>query len=268
MLMNPNLWFDKRAYIGAWVALTCGLRSGEIRALRSADIGETTLYVNHGWNNQEKLKKPKNGEIRTAPLVPEIRDMLLELMNENPHDTEKGFIFYSDKPDRPCSAEFFLRNLYRAMRELIKNPEGWYTELPEGNTPLWAIKGEKNSVGDLVGEWGEPEAVKGALTADKPGIRNHYFEYRYCRAEEKPKKPMGIETEGRELVFHSLRHENAARLSVRLGPDKTAKIGGHKSKRAAAIYQNHQTERLMTEAAEVIAEEFSNILPFSGQKGA
>jgi hypothetical protein len=90
LLMNPNLWFDKRAYIGAWVALTCGLRSGEIRALRRADIGETTLYVNHGWNNEERLKKPKNGEIRTAPLVPEIRNMLLELLAENPHDTEIG----------------------------------------------------------------------------------------------------------------------------------------------------------------------------------
>jgi integrase len=154
------------------------------------------------------------------------------------------------------------------MRELIKNPEGWHTEPPKGTRPLWAIKGEKNSVGDLVDEWGEPEAVQGALTADTPGIRNHFFEYRYCRAEEKPKKPVGIETEGRELVFHSLRHENAARLSVRLGPNKTAKIGGHKSKRAAAIYQNHQTERLMNEAAEVISDEFANILPFSGKKGA
>jgi integrase len=119
-----------------------------------------------------------------------------------------------------------------------------------------------------VGEWSEPEAVQGVQAAGKPEIRNHSFEYRYSRAEKKPEKPTGIETKGRKLDFHSLRHENAARLAVRLGPDKTAKIGGHKSKRAAAIYQNHQTERLMNEAAEVLSDEFGNILPFSGKQGA
>jgi hypothetical protein len=49
--------------------------------------------------------------------------------------------------------------------------------------------------------------------------------------------------------------------------EKTAKIDGHKSKRAATIYQGHQTERLMHEAGAEIAEEFGNILPFT-KKGA
>jgi hypothetical protein len=43
-------------------------------------------------------------------------------------------------------------------------------------------------------------------------------------------------------------------------PEKVAKIPGHKSKRAAASYQNHQTERLMSEAGAEMAEEFANIL--------
>jgi integrase len=227
------------------------------------------LQVNHGWADAEKLKKPKNGETRRVPLLPTVRGLLLDLLAENPHDTEGGFIFYSEKPDRPCSAMFFLRNLRRAIRETANRPLGWSQEPPEGSAPLWVIKGEKNSAGDLTGGWSEPERTAGMRSAEdeKTTIRNHYFEYRYQRSETKPDTPIGIVIGERRIVFHSFRHENAARLAVRMEPEKVAKLSGHKSKRAAAIYQNHQTERRMNEAGAEMAEEFANILPFKGKEG-
>jgi integrase len=44
--------------------------------------------------------------------------LLLELLGESPWVSlqENPFIFYSEKPDRPCSAELFRRNLLRAIQ--------------------------------------------------------------------------------------------------------------------------------------------------------
>jgi integrase len=189
-------WQEKRAYIAALVSLTTGIRSGEVRVLRRDSIRDDVLDVSYSWNDTEGLKCPKNGEPRRAPLLPEIRALLLELLAESPwaKKQENPFIFYSEKPDRPCSGELFRRNLLRAIKETANNPLGWFREPYNGNSRLWAIRGEKNSFGDLIGEWGEPEQTEDLKSTDgeKKEIRNHYFEYRYRRSDTKPEKPAGI----------------------------------------------------------------------------
>lgn len=110
-------WRDKRAYAAALLSLTTGIRSGEVRGIRKDDIGEAVLDVSHSWNDTEGLKRPKNGEPRRAPLLPEVRALLLELLEETPHqDLENPFAFFSDNPEKPCSAMLFLRNLKRAIQ--------------------------------------------------------------------------------------------------------------------------------------------------------
>jgi hypothetical protein len=52
-------WTDRRAYIGALLACTSGLRSGEIRVIRREDIGNAVLDVSHSWNDVDGLKPPK-----------------------------------------------------------------------------------------------------------------------------------------------------------------------------------------------------------------
>jgi integrase len=103
-------WRDKRAYTASLLSLTTGLRSGEIRALRKNDIGGGILHVTHSWNNIEGLKCPKNGERRVVPLLPQVRAMLLQLLQETPHrENINPFVFYSDRPHKPCSSNLFLR---------------------------------------------------------------------------------------------------------------------------------------------------------------
>jgi len=112
-------WGEKRAYIAALLSLTTGLRSGEIRALRKNDIGDGMLHIMHSWNNVEGLKSPKNGESRVVPLLPQVRNMLLQLLQETPHrEAENPFVFYSGDPHRPCSANLFLRYFRHACRTL------------------------------------------------------------------------------------------------------------------------------------------------------
>jgi len=103
-------WGDNKAYTAAFLSLTTGLRSGEIRALRKNDIGDSTLNIMYSWNVLEGLKCPKNGEKRIVPLMPQVREMLLQLLQESPHkNKDNPFIFYSqNNPDKPCCSYIFL----------------------------------------------------------------------------------------------------------------------------------------------------------------
>ncbi|MDR1024717.1 MAG: site-specific integrase, partial [Treponema sp.] len=110
-------WNDGRAYAGALLAATAGLRSGEVRAIRRSDIGELILNVAHSFSDFDGLKTPKNGEARRVPLLSEVRGLLMELLAENPHaDVEDPYVFYSDSPDKPISGELLRRGLLRALK--------------------------------------------------------------------------------------------------------------------------------------------------------
>ncbi|MCL2800515.1 MAG: integrase [Treponema sp.] len=76
-------WKNKRAYTASLLACTTGMRSGEVLALKRKDIGERSLNVLHSWSSYDGLKKPKNGETRRVPLLPEVRGYkILELVEK------------------------------------------------------------------------------------------------------------------------------------------------------------------------------------------
>ena len=110
-------WKDKRAFVGSLVAATTGARQGECLALRRSDIGTDTLNIVHNYTRHDGLKSPKNGRKRIAPLLPEVKVALLDLLKENPHiDTvDDPFVFYSLKPDKPCDCKVLLVGFKNAM---------------------------------------------------------------------------------------------------------------------------------------------------------
>ena len=133
-LFDEKHWENKTAYVAALLAATSGLRNGEIRALKAADIGDTLysvktesgeirdvylLHIRHGWNYKDGLKLPKNNEEGTVHLLPEIRDLLLDLLKTNPHDIDatERFIFWGIKKNRPCGAQRLLNGLRHAIKE-------------------------------------------------------------------------------------------------------------------------------------------------------
>jgi len=65
-LVFSSPWPDKRAYAGNMLAMTSGLRHGEIIALTRADIDpeKPILHIRHSWSGKDDLKCPKNGEAR------------------------------------------------------------------------------------------------------------------------------------------------------------------------------------------------------------
>jgi integrase len=93
-------WEDKRSMLINLVAMTTGLRLGEIIALKVEDVGEEYLTIEHSFSRYDGLKSTKTEEDRVVPVIPSIRDAMLNLARLNPHDN--GYVFWGNKKDQPC----------------------------------------------------------------------------------------------------------------------------------------------------------------------
>jgi len=111
-------WNDERARLANMLAMTTGMRAGEIQGLRVQDLGKDCLYIRHSWNFQDGLKTTKNNECRIVEVpFPMIIQGLLDLAKRNPHRAGMdGFVFWAEKlPGKPMEAEIFLRDLRAAL---------------------------------------------------------------------------------------------------------------------------------------------------------
>lgn len=111
-------WSDERVKLASILAMTTGLRSGEILALRSEDVTEGWIHVRHSYSRRDLLKTPKSGEVRRLPLLPEIRTELLALADRSPWRPD-GFIFYNKESAKvPMSQNLLLYGLQDALLRL------------------------------------------------------------------------------------------------------------------------------------------------------
>ena len=125
-------WKDESARLANLIAMTTGMRAGEILALRLCDIGVDRIYVKHSWNRFDGLKECKNGESREVPLLMDIRDQILEQAKQNPYEEGMdGFIFFGTIPGKPIDTNSWLKNLRCVLTDLgVKNAKeitfhGW-----------------------------------------------------------------------------------------------------------------------------------------------
>jgi integrase len=118
-------WKDERSKLGNALAMTTGLRAGEILALRVVDIKEDRLHIRHSWSNQDGLKQTKTGEERFVPLLGSLKEKLMDLARRNPFGFHPGsFVFWSMMmPERPMDFHFLLDSLTEMKLRLILKPE-------------------------------------------------------------------------------------------------------------------------------------------------
>lgn len=113
-------WPNETSRLANMLAMTTGLRAGEIMALKKQDLGDNCIYVSHSWNPVDKQKTTKNNESRTAfILFPEIMDGLRRLADSNPYKSGmEGYIFWATIPDKPRENPYWLQDLRSVAREL------------------------------------------------------------------------------------------------------------------------------------------------------
>ncbi|HQL05718.1 MAG TPA: tyrosine-type recombinase/integrase [Treponemataceae bacterium] len=118
-LFRIGMWSDERAMVANKLAMTTGLRMGEILALRKNDIGEDRLFIRHSWSPLDGLKSTKTGIEREVPLLTEIRTLLFTLLLQNPHRAEgESFIFWGNLPTKPVVQNVITEGLKAALESI------------------------------------------------------------------------------------------------------------------------------------------------------
>jgi integrase len=101
-------WEFEAHRLAVAVGFATGARLGEILAIAATDIDvdfqeKPVLWIRKSWSFAEKrMKGTKTGGVRVVPISGALRDDLLALARENPHDN--GFIFWGPDTDKPLTA--------------------------------------------------------------------------------------------------------------------------------------------------------------------
>lgn len=132
-LFSEGNWTDQRCRVASLLSCTTGLREGECRAVQIRDIipgsfrtrgaekpgeaNDTWDQLNvWGWSDQDRRKRPKNGENRIVNLLPEVFDELQSLIKENPYGQKpETYVFFSAFEDKPIRAEPLIHGLDSAL---------------------------------------------------------------------------------------------------------------------------------------------------------
>ena len=109
------------------LAMQTGMRASEIRGLRICDIHAEGIIVDHAWDRYARDNKCcKNGEARQIPIPisKELREELLFFGKLNPFcETDKAYIFCSDKCNSPMDNSGWVKYLRRALEKIgYENP--------------------------------------------------------------------------------------------------------------------------------------------------
>lgn len=109
-------WEDHKYKTIFKLAALCGMRLGEIKALKIKNVYEKHLTVCHSWSNSMGIKCTKNGKERIVPLVDNLSEDLYKLGKTcSPMD---DLLFHGRDRMKPLSSRAIEQALYSAM-ELI-----------------------------------------------------------------------------------------------------------------------------------------------------
>lgn len=99
-----TVWVGHRVpMLAAMLAAGCGLRHGEILALRPCDLRGTVLMVTRAWNTAAgAFRKPKWDSIREVPLPPRLQAELADFITEKGLASE-DLLFPGPDPTRPLT---------------------------------------------------------------------------------------------------------------------------------------------------------------------
>ena len=113
-------WDDVKAYIAFCIAVNCGLRVGEIRALKIGNIKKGFIVVSNSFNDYDGFKCTKNGKVRIVPCPDDVLQLIADYVSGLPED-ERGpdcyLLTHDYRTGEPLNHTHCIKKFYRAMKQ-------------------------------------------------------------------------------------------------------------------------------------------------------
>ena len=120
-LIESLEWPDLRQKAALLLGFSCGLRRGEIRALRwrHIDFETNTIKVIENYTDDDGLKEPKAGSFRLIPIFGKVLDVLIELKRTNPYGGEQyDYVLPNVEREKPLAAITIKRGFEKILDKI------------------------------------------------------------------------------------------------------------------------------------------------------
>mgnify|MGYP003852020207 CR=1 FL=1 len=115
LIGSSDIWSDFRHYAINLLALSTGMRLGEIRGLLVTNIFDDHIEIRHSWEQQYGLKEPKCGSVRDIPISSQINAVMEQVLFTT---RPKSIVFYGPNYETPMSKNHIEKNLYNAYNKI------------------------------------------------------------------------------------------------------------------------------------------------------
>jgi integrase len=115
-----HIWPETMYYIINFLAVSTGLRLGELLALKPKDITDDLLKVSHSFNADDGLKSTKNGKTRVVRLNEKLVTLLTDFCREKQLD---DFIFSINNGKSPIDHKSIYKRFWKALEKIGINKE-------------------------------------------------------------------------------------------------------------------------------------------------
>ena len=112
---RENIWKDQKHFLINYIAVTTGMRIGEILALKKENISSNMITVSHSWNRIEGLKSTKNGKTRYIPIYYELQKALDTYINDN---DIQGYLFSSNGGIKPLDHKSIYKHFWQSLNKI------------------------------------------------------------------------------------------------------------------------------------------------------
>lgn len=221
------------------LAIGTGMRSGELRALRWEDVGDTHITVRYGKPNSPT----KGGRVRKVPILPVAARALAELRKDRPDGDARGVAVLRA-----------VRSTFRAKGQVVEREawRAWLAACGVGRRVRFHDLRHTTATLLLTGAWGEPwtlEEVKEMLGHSSVKVTERYARATGSLADRAARHKVGTGSAG-----ETPEQAQAREMLGRRGSDSNRRMtvlqGGGERKRPATL---HGLATLARSYAELVA---------------
>jgi integrase len=180
------IWPDLRQKAALLLGFLCGLRRGEIRALRwkYVDFDRRILNIAENYVDDDGIKQPKAGSARHIPFFGSAEGILTELRQANPYGAEPGdFVLPNVERNKPLAAITIKRGFERIMDAIGIDKDS-------RKTRKLSFHSMRHSFVTRAREAGIPDFVVAALSGHKTTQMVEHYSHQTTTAIESARKPL------------------------------------------------------------------------------